>query len=203
MKSILSVAILLGLAGAGGYYYYHNYYHNEGTSNFRLAPIERGNMLPTIEATGTVEPEQVVDIGSQVNGLVTELKADYGSNVEKNTVLATIDKTLYQAAVDQGEAALMNAKATLRKSKADLGQMKANMALAEANLQRDEELRLTPGALAPNQYDTDFAAVEVGKANVLDAEAVIGQAEAAIQPGRGHAASRPRSISATATSNRR
>ena len=79
-------------------------------------------------------PSRSSNIGSQVNGLVTELKADYGSNVEKNTVLATIDKTLYQAAVDQGEAALMNAKATLRKSKADLGQMKANMALAKANL---------------------------------------------------------------------
>ena len=49
-------------------------------------------MLPTIEATGTVEPEQVVDIGSQVNGLITELKADYGSNVEKDTVLAQIDR---------------------------------------------------------------------------------------------------------------
>ena len=108
MRTILSIVILLGLAGAGAYYYL-KYYHTEGTSNFRTAQVERGNMLPTIEATGTVEPEQVVDIGSQVNGLITELKVDYGSTVEKDTVLATIDETMYQATVDQNEAAAQHA----------------------------------------------------------------------------------------------
>ena len=86
MKTILSVAVLLGLAGAGGYFYLRYYRDEEPPTSVR--PVERGNMMPTIGPTGTVEPEQVVDIGSQVNGLVTELKADYGSNVEKNTVLA-------------------------------------------------------------------------------------------------------------------
>ena len=87
MRTILSIAILLGLVGAGGLLLRQVLPH-EGTANFRTAQVERGNMLPTIEATGTVEPEQVVDIGSQVNGLITELKVDYGSNVEKDTVLA-------------------------------------------------------------------------------------------------------------------
>ena len=119
MRTILSIAILLGLAGAGAYYYL-KYYHTEGPSNFRTAQVERGNMLPTIEATGTVEPEQVVDIGSQVNGLITELKADYGSAVEKDTVLALIDPTMYQATVDQDQASVNSAKAALVLAKANL-----------------------------------------------------------------------------------
>ena len=131
-------------------------------------------MLPTIEATGTVEPEQVVDIGSQVNGLITELKVDYGSAVEKDTVLALIDPTMYQATVDQDQAAVNSAKAALVLAK-------ANLALAQANLKRDEQLLKTKGALAPNQYDTDFAACEVAKANVGVDEAAIKQAEATLR----------------------
>ncbi len=148
MRTILSIALLVGLVGAGGFYYV-KYYRTQGTSNFRIAQVERGNMLPTIGATGTVEPEQVVDIGSQVNGLITELKVDYGSNVEQGTVLALIDETIYNAAVLHDEAAVNSAKANLA-----LG--KANQALAAANLKRDDEL-IKKGAIAPSDYDTAFA----------------------------------------------
>jgi len=169
MKTILSLAILVGMGGAG-FYYYYKYYHTAGTSNFRSAVVERGEMLPTIGATGTVEPEQVVDIGSQVNGLIMKLKADYGSNVDEGTILATIDETLYKATVKQDEAAVQSAKANKM-------QAKANLALAEANLKRDDVL-LKKNAIAQADYDTANAAVEVGKANVGVYEAAINQAQA-------------------------
>ena len=57
-----------------------------------------------VTAVGTVEPEKVVDVGAQVTGLITELKVDYGSTVEGNTILARIDETLYRARVDQEQA---------------------------------------------------------------------------------------------------
>jgi HlyD family secretion protein len=182
MRTILSIVIVGGLVIVGGYYLLR-YYRTQGTSNFRLAQIERGDMLPTIGATGTVEPEQVVDIGSQVNGLITDFGVDphdptkhidYGSNVEKDTVLATIDQTFYQATVDQNQAAVNSAKANRNLAKANLG-------LAEQNLKRDEMLRKTEGALPPNQYDADLAAVAVQKATVGVDEAVIKQAEATLR----------------------
>jgi HlyD family secretion protein len=172
MKTILSFALVLGLIVAGGYCYFR-YYHPAATSNFRTAVVERGDMLPTIGATGTVEPEQVVDIGSQVNGLIMELKADYGSNVEKDEVLATIDKTLYQATVDQNQAAVNSAKANLL-------QAKANLNLAQSNLRRDDVL-LKKNAIAQADYDTAFASAEVGKATVGVWDASIQQAEAALK----------------------
>ena len=172
MKSILSVVIFLGVVAAGGYYYLVHFY-NTSTVSFRTAQVELGDMSPTIEATGTVEPEQVVDIGSQVNGLITELKVDYGSNVEKDQVLATVDKTLYQATVDQTDAALKSAKA-------NLGQARANLALAESNLKRDDVM-IKKGAIAPSQYDADFAAREVDKAIIGVDEAAINQAEATLR----------------------
>ena len=93
-----------------------------GTWNYRTAKVVRGDMKPTIEATGTLEPEEVVNIGAQVNGPITEVRVDYNSKVEKDDVLAVIDPLMYQAAVDQNQAALNRAKA-------DLAQMKANAVL--------------------------------------------------------------------------
>ena len=62
---------------------------------FRTAAVKRGDLLSTIGATGTVEPEEVVDVGAQVMGLILEFGPDprdpakvidYGSVVEKGTV---------------------------------------------------------------------------------------------------------------------
>ena len=84
-------------------------------TGFRTAAIKRGDLLSTISATGTVEPEEVVDVGAQVMGLILEFGPDphdpaklidYGSVVEKGTVLAKIDPTPYEAAVEQAEATL-------------------------------------------------------------------------------------------------
>ena len=71
-------------------------------TSFRTVAIKRGDLLSTISATGTVEPEEVVDVGAQVMGLILEFGPDphdpaklidYGSVVEKGTVLAKIDPT--------------------------------------------------------------------------------------------------------------
>ena len=172
MKIIFSTVVLLGLIGAG-VFCYAKYYRTESASSFRTAQVERGNMLPTIEATGSIEPEQVVDIGAQVSGLITELKADFGSAVQKDTVLAQIDPTMYQATVDQNQAAVNSAKANLM-----LG--RANLVKTQADLKRAEEL-IKKGAIAPADYDSTVAACEVAKATVGVDEAVIKQTEATLR----------------------
>jgi len=73
---------------------------------FRTAPVKRTNLVATISATGTVEPEELVDVGAQVAGQIQAFgkdkqskPIDYGSAVEEGTVLAQIDDTLYAADV--------------------------------------------------------------------------------------------------------
>jgi HlyD family secretion protein len=173
MRTIFSILILIGLAGLAGFGYV-KYYRGEGTSSFRTAPVERGNMLPTIEATGSLEPEEVVDIGSQVNGLITELKADFGSNVETDQVLATVDDKIYKAIADQNEAAVSAAKGNLALAK-------ANAKLAQENFERDKVLLGTKGALTPSQSDADVAACESTQATVVIDEAAIKQADAMLR----------------------
>ena len=171
MKALLAILAIVGLTGVGGYYYIH-YVNREGQANFRTAKVERGEMLPTIGATGTIEPEEVVDIGAQVTGIITDLYVDYGSQVEAGQKLAQIDPTKYKATCDQASAALASAKASL-----DLA--KANVANADAMQRRDEDLKQkTPAALVWSQYDIDKAADGVAKAQVGVAQASIGQAQA-------------------------
>jgi HlyD family secretion protein len=73
---------------------------------FRTAAVTRGNLAVDISATGTVEPEEVVDVGAQIAGQIVSLGTDvdgkvidYGSRVREGMVLALIDESLYKSDV--------------------------------------------------------------------------------------------------------
>ena len=79
-----------------------------------------------VRATGTVEPEEIVDVGAQVTGMIKSLgldpsspgKAiDYGSRVEAGTVLARLDDAVYQADVEAAQAVVARAEAELEDAK--------------------------------------------------------------------------------------
>jgi len=102
-----------------------------------MARAERADVAATISATGTVEPQEVVDVGAQVAGKIDAFGTDsvgnaidYGSAVEEGTVLARIDDSLYAADVAAAEAQVVQADAGLMRAKADLAQMQAKLAQA-------------------------------------------------------------------------
>ena len=87
---------------------------------YRTAAIERGDLVSTISATGTLEPEEVIDVGAQVEGLIVSFgrdsngnQIDYRSPVEPDMVLARIDDTTYKADVDTASAELEQAKTAI------------------------------------------------------------------------------------------
>jgi len=93
--------------------------------------------------------------------------------VEKGTVLAKIDPTTYEAALDQAEAALL-------KSQADLLQLEAKSEQAEQERKRAESLRADK-AIADTDYDSAVANFKSAKANVAVGKASIRQNEAALR----------------------
>ncbi len=161
---------------------------------FRTARVERGTLIAAISATGTLEPEEVIDVGAQIAGQIrafgTDINGntvDYGSVVEEGTVLALIDDSLYAADVAIAKAQLDQARAGLLRARADLEQLTARLYQAERDWARAQKLGPSE-ALAASSYDayrsayeTAQAQVSVGKAAVVQAQSAVAQAEAALK----------------------
>jgi HlyD family secretion protein len=184
MKKIVLVVLLIGLAGGAGVYFWNH--SGRSSTMFRTATVNRDDLLVTIGATGTVEPQDVIDVGAQVAGKIEYFgkgpngkPVDYGSPVEKGTVLAHIDDSLYKADLDQADAQLEQAKANVLRSQADLEQMKSKLHQAENNWKRAKELGPSR-ALSATDYDSYEAAYETAKATVTVGEATVVQAQKSV-----------------------
>src|SRR5215471_3931871 len=69
-----------------------------------------GFIVNSITATGTIQPVDTVSVGTQVSGTIKFIYADFNSKVKKGQLLAELDKSLFQAQVDQMNANLSSAK---------------------------------------------------------------------------------------------
>lgn len=77
---------------------------------FETAAVSKGTVALTISATGTVEPIDKVEVGTQVSGVVKKIHADFNSTVHKGQLLAELDQTTLQAALDLNNVALKSAQ---------------------------------------------------------------------------------------------
>ena len=173
-KAVLVVVpvLVVGLAVWG-------FSDGSGGSGFRTQSVKRGDLDVTISATGTIEPEEVVDVGAQVAGQIVAFgtddngkSVDYGSQVEEGTVLAKIDDAMYAADAAEAQAALARAQADLLQSQAKLVQ-------AERDWQRAQKIGPSQ-ALAGTTYDAYRSAYEIGRAQLAVSEASVAQAQAAL-----------------------
>jgi HlyD family secretion protein len=179
---ITTAVVLVALLAIMGFLYRNG---SSGTT-FRTVPVKRGDLLATISATGTVEPEEVVDIGAQVAGRIVAFgkdkngqEVDYGSVVEDGTVLARIDDSLYAADAASAKAQLAQAKAAVQKAQADLGQMQAKLVQTENDWARARKLGPSD-ALSQTDFDAARSAYEVAKANLAVGKAAIAQAQGTV-----------------------
>jgi HlyD family secretion protein len=177
---ILLILVALGAAGVGTWYSRSASYH---ATTFRTATAKRGNLSATINATGTLEPQDVVDVGAQVAGQIITFGTDphdksklvdYRTAVDEGTVLAKIDPTLYQAQVDQAKANLAVAQANMLNYQSKLRQ-------TERDYKRAEELGTGKrGSIADVDYDTAEQLYLAAKAGVAQGQASVQQAQASL-----------------------
>ena len=79
----------------------------------QTAPVERRDIVANAEATGTVEPVNVVEVKSKASGLITAMPVDIGSVVSKGQLLVQIDTRDVRNQYDQTVAAQQAAQASL------------------------------------------------------------------------------------------
>jgi HlyD family secretion protein len=179
--------LVLGALGAGGWWWWNQQHAASDQPAYRTAPVTRTEIVSSISASGTVYPEDVIDVGTQVNGQIiafgvgTDGKpVDYRSTVVEGALLAKIDDTLYQADVASGEAMLAQAKAQVQVAEANHAQAIAKKAQAERDWARAEKLGQSK-ALSQADFDAAKSAFEQAIAGVGVADAQIAQAKAAVQ----------------------
>lgn len=84
---------------------------SEGAPGYVMSAARRGDVVDTVEATGTLQAVTTVQVGSQVSGTIQSLHADFNSQVRKGDVIARLDPSLLQAQVDQASATVVRLEA--------------------------------------------------------------------------------------------
>ncbi len=140
--------------------------------SYKTATIERGTIVSSISATGTVNAVTTVLVGSQVSGTILKLHADYNSRVQKGQPIAEIEPALFLAQVEQARGNWMNAQASLLKAKVTLAD-------ATRTLERNRRL-LTEGVVSQSDFDASQTAHESAQAGIKAAEASLTQTRGAL-----------------------
>ncbi|MCC6276253.1 MAG: RND transporter, partial [Leptospiraceae bacterium] len=191
-KRAVFISVAIGLAGTLVFWFIQSNRKKEPT--YLTHVLKRGALRATISATGTVEPEKVIDVGAQVAGRIVSFghdisgkPIDYGSQITAGTILAKIDDRVYKSTVMSATAQLEQAKASVNLAKANLDQYKAKFYQAERDYERAKKLGPSD-ALSQADFDAAVSAyrnaqagVEVGKAAILQTQHSVKQAEAALK----------------------
>ena len=154
-KSALSLLLVILAIAA---YWYGSEKNESKASQYKTRSVERGDIIQTISANGTLTPVVLVNVGTQISGTVAKLHADYNDQVEVGQILAELDPALLRAQLQQSKANLLNAQVTLK--------------IAENKLKRHRLLKekafISPEALEIVEQETEAARAQlaISKAQV-------------------------------------
>jgi HlyD family secretion protein len=147
-----------------------------GDVQYSLAPIARGAVTRTVSATGVVNPELTIIVGTYVSGVIHQIHCDYNTQVKRGQVCAEIDPRPYQTIVDQAKANLAVARAQLERSKAQLGYATAAFGRA-ARLIETKAISQDSYDSAKSNYDQARAQISYDEATILQRQAALDAAQ--------------------------
>jgi HlyD family secretion protein len=133
---------------------------------YEAVPVERRDVVVSARATGTIQPDTVVEVKSKASGEILAMKAETGETVDRGSLLVQIDQRTPRNTLNQAEANLEVAKARLEN--------------AESQRRRSEEL-FKSQSLSEQEYETAVLAVANGKAAVVSAQVDVENARIAME----------------------
>ncbi len=148
----------------------------ENAVDVQTEKVKRGDVIKTVTASGKIQPVTDVKISSNVSARITKVTVKEGDKVMRGQLLVALDRTIYEANVNQAKADLaraksqvMNAKANLEKAKQDYDRMKG---LFDKKLAAESEFQAVTALLATAQ-----SSLESAESQVKASEAQLVQSE--------------------------
>jgi len=177
VKKIAGIAVLvLALLGTAGYFYFKQ----PAKPQYKTLKVERGSIVSTVSATGTINAVVTVQVGTQVSGTLSKLYVDFNSQVKKGQPIAQIDPALFASAVEQARGNALSSAANLGKARVTLADTKRtlgrNKLLLEQGIVSQSDLDA-----AQTAYDAALTGVDSAQASVMQASGALKQAETNLQ----------------------
>ena len=154
----LSVAALVVAAGV-----WTRTSAKDPTQDLSTATVVRGDIEDAVSALGFLQPQEFVDVGTQVSGQLKRLRVAVGDSVAKGAVLAEIDTAVLTAKVEAGQASLQSLAA-------QIDEKQAQLALATRQQQRNATL-FAQDIVSRDALETSQAATRVTAAQVASLKA--------------------------------
>jgi HlyD family secretion protein len=172
-RGLYAILVLLVVVAAFGVWWSMQ---RPAAVHYVTAPVTRGAITRTVAATGTVNPELTVIVGTYVSGVIQQLYCDYNTKVKPGQICAKIDPRPYQTVVDQDKANLAIAKAQLEKDKANLAYLKLDHE-RKRHLAERQFAAQSAADLAKSTYDQGVAQIGLAEATIQQRQATLDAAQ--------------------------
>ena len=167
----LVVAVGLAALAGGGWYLLRQPAEPQGPS-YGEAGIKREEIRALVSATGTLNPVNTVQVGSQVSGTIQHLFADFNDRVKQGQVIARIDPSIFQAKLAEARANLKSAEAARDKAWIEVQDAKHEYD-RQAGLERKKLVAESIAESARFAYQAAQVEHQLKAASVAQAEAAL------------------------------
>ncbi len=140
---------------------------------YTTVPVQTGSLSQTVTASGTLNPQNTINVGTQISGTISEIDADFNAHVRKGQILARIDPASFQAALDQAQASLAQTEAQAQASGATASGGPAAVAEAQAQAQA----QAAAARVAASNADASRAAIATAQSNVAKSQSALALAQ--------------------------
>jgi len=158
---------------------------------YRLQPLESGNISQIVSANGTINPVTLVSVGTQVSGTVKKLYVDFNSKVQKGQILLELDDALLSAQQKQSLANVQSAEALLELATANEARMRSLYtqeyvsrqeldSAVQAKKSAEAQLKLTQATVEKDRANLAYSVIRSPVSGVVvDRSVDVGQTVAA------------------------
>lgn len=166
MKKLLKIFIILVILGAIAYgvkTFFFSASAENAAGPLVSAKVVQTTISTTISATGTLEPVDQVEVGTQVSGDIAKIYADFNSKVKKGQVIAELDKSKLKATLAQAEIAYRSAETDYKYKESTYNRVKK---LSESNSASAVELETAEYNMNSAKLSVERSQNEVNQARL-------------------------------------